>query len=324
MKIDILKCHGSGNDFILIDELSKNYGFTEEDRVQIAIRLCDRKKSIGADGILFVVKSENCHARMRIFNADGTEPEMCGNGIRCVGRYVLELLHKDSVNIETMKAEYNIVKKPEIYDGVKTVQVSIETVDLRVESLPMIYSKDTLFFDKVPLLDHDLLFSGVSITNPHIISVVEHIDTDKLVQIGSRVNSIRELFPKGANFSFLKVIDKNNLFVKTFERGVGLTKSCGTAMISSCVVSAKSNKINLGEEVNVYNEGGMIKCAVRKNNNNFSVNFMGNASYVFRSAADYSDGICSCDKYNKVYFEDEIASYDKFLAWTKQYVKDVL
>lgn len=81
---------------------------------------------------------------MRIFNADGTEPEMCGNGIRCVGRYVLELLYKDSVNIETMKAEYNIVKSLRSMTALKRF-VSIETVDLRVESLPMIYSKDTLF-----------------------------------------------------------------------------------------------------------------------------------------------------------------------------------
>lgn len=321
MNIDILKCHGSGNDFVLIDELNKNYKFTEKDRAEIAIRLCDRKKSIGADGILFVIKSDSCDARMRIFNADGTEPEMCGNGIRCVGRYVIELLHKDSVCIETMKARYNIVKKPDIYDGVKTVQVSIETVDTNVRSLPMVYDKDILFFDKVPQLSEELLFSGVSITNPHIISLVDTIDTDKLVDIGGKVNRIKGLFPRGANFSFLKVIDKNNLYVKTFERGVGLTKSCGTAMISSCVVSAMSSRIKLGEEVNVYNEGGMIRCTVNRKNDNYAVDFMGNASFVFKTYVDYPDDISGS---GKMYFEDEIASYDKFLSWTKNYVEKVL
>lgn len=321
MNIDILKCHGSGNDFVLIDELNKNYKFTEKDRAEIAIRLCDRKKSIGADGILFVIKSDSCDARMRIFNADGTEPEMCGNGIRCVGRYVIELLHKDSVCIETMKARYNIVKKPDIYDGVKTVQVSIETVDTNVRSLPMVYDKDILFFDKVPQLSDELLFSGVSITNPHIISLVDTIDTDKLVDIGGKVNRIKGLFPRGANFSFLKVIDKNNLYVKTFERGVGLTKSCGTAMISSCVVSAMSSRIKLGEEVNVYNEGGMIRCTVNRKNDNYAVDFMGNASFVFKTYVDYPDDISGS---GKMYFEDEIASYDKFLSWTKNNVEKVL
>ena len=95
MLINILKCHGSGNDFILIDEWSNGYKFSEEQRVILSQTLCDRKSSLGADGILFFYKSDKADAGMRIFNSDGSEAEMCGNGLRCLARYALELLKKD-------------------------------------------------------------------------------------------------------------------------------------------------------------------------------------------------------------------------------------
>ena len=106
MKLNVLKCHGSGHDFLLIDELSNPCTFTEEERQNLALSLCDRQKGIGADGILFVLESKRCDAVMRVFNADGSEASMCGHGLRCVGRYVCELTGRDSIVIETMKADY--------------------------------------------------------------------------------------------------------------------------------------------------------------------------------------------------------------------------
>lgn len=94
MKFNVLKCHGSGNDFLLIDEYNNEYNFTEEERVVLSRALCDRNGLLGADGILFFQKSLTADGKMRIFNADGTEPEMCGNGLRCVSRYAFELLKK--------------------------------------------------------------------------------------------------------------------------------------------------------------------------------------------------------------------------------------
>ena len=110
MLINILKCHGSGNDFILIDEWSNGYKFSEQQRVILSQTLCDRKSSLGADGILFFSKSDKADASMRIFNSDGSEAEMCGNGLRCLARYALELLKRDNAIIETIKENLEIKK----------------------------------------------------------------------------------------------------------------------------------------------------------------------------------------------------------------------
>lgn len=141
VEINILKCHGTGNDFILIDEYNNNYNLDDETRRDIAIQACNRAKFIGGDGILFVQKSDICDAKMRIFNADGSEAEMCGNGLRCVGRYVIEMLNKESVEIETLKSKYWVKLQEDIYEGVKTVKIDIKSVSLDVKTLPLNYKK---------------------------------------------------------------------------------------------------------------------------------------------------------------------------------------
>ena len=116
MDINIIKVHGSNNDFYLIDEMDTGLPLTDKLRGKLAIAMCSRtNKEGGADGILFVLNSETADARMRVFNADGSEASMCGNGLRCVGRYVQEKLQKNNLLIETMKANLQVTKEPDIY-----------------------------------------------------------------------------------------------------------------------------------------------------------------------------------------------------------------
>lgn len=322
MNLQILKCHGSGNDFILIDEMSGKYNFTEEDRKNIAINLCDRGNAVGADGILFVLDSEKYDGRMRIFNADGSEPEMCGNGLRCVGRYVLERTNKEKVIIETMKARYEVKKVEDLYKGVYTVEIIIDSLTFEVSDLPLNYSEDRLFFGRLEELSPELTFSAVSVTNPHLVSIVEEIKEEQLVSVGTKANSTPSLLPKGVNVNFVRVIDGHNIYVKTFERGVGLTKACGTGMTASSVVSCIAAKCPAGEEINIYNDGGMIRCIVNeKKDGGYFVQFIGNASYVFKAEIDLKNIKGSLEaSIDYKPFGEEAEQYENMFKYTRKVI----
>ncbi len=313
MEIQLLKCHGSGNEFYLIDEISNDYKFTEEDRVEIAKTLCDKLTELGADGILFLLPSKVAQGKMRIFNSDGSEAEMCGNGLRCIGRYVMEDLNTNSVTIETMKAKYDISHCEDIYEGVYTVEVVIDTVDFNVSSLPLSYEEPKLLFKPLRALTDKYLFSAVSITNPHIVALVEDIDDTELTSIGAEANSNKDIFPQGVNVNFAKIIDENSIFVRTYERGVGLTPSCGTGMTASSIIASINDNSKLGKRLNIVNQGGMIRCMVNRNlQGKMSVNFMGNATYIYKCTIEYKLGSYKLISEKKSFFQEgEI--YQRFL-----------
>ncbi|SHE53011.1 diaminopimelate epimerase [Clostridium fallax] len=319
MKIDFIKCHGSGNDFILIDEIQNNFNFSEEDRKNLSITLCNREKAIGADGILFVLNSKDCDGKMRIFNSDGSEAEMCGNGLRCVGRYIMDFLKKDHICVETLKAKYNVKKVPSLFPGIYTVEIEINTVNFKASSLPMI--ADTLEFINKPIykFSKNLKFTALSITNPHIVTFVDNFNLENIISIGQLANNSKELFPKGVNVNFVKVLDDLNIYVKTFERGVGITKSCGTGMTASTSTYCLNNPNLYNKLINIYNDGGMIKISVSKDNKKYSIRFIGNASHVYKSSINYPSD--NYKDFNKSYFKDEIDSYNNFLDNCKNFTK---
>lgn len=317
MRIDFIKCHGTGNDFVLIDEIGKDYDFTEEGRKDLAIELCSSTGPIGADGILFIMKGSRGEGKMRIFNSDGSEAEMCGNGLRCVGRYLMELTGKDIVEVETMKARYLVKGFKDIYPGVKTVEIGIDTVSFDPKSLPMSYNGNRFLFEKIHEFTEENEFSTVSITNPHLISIVEDIRVEELVRIGEMANN-SPIFPKGVNLSFVKLLDKGSIYVKTFERGVGLTKSCGTGMTASSVVTCLYDNDRFGREINIYNDGGMIKCIVSANEmDGYKVRFIGNASLVYNGCFDTETGKLNMD-YEPYMSENK--AYEEFFDGTKRIV----
>jgi diaminopimelate epimerase len=319
MDINIVKCHGTGNDFVLIDELTNDYNINESHRAKMAIVLCDRKGLVGADGILFVQKSLNYDAKMRIFNSDGSEAEMCGNGLRCVGRYAMETLTMDVVNIETMKANYIVKKTKNIYKDIQTVEIEINTVDFSADSLPINVSSSEFIFNKIDELSDHLEFTAVSITNPHIVTIVDKFDNKAILDIGRKANTLKNIFAKGVNVNFVKILDGNSIYVKTYERGVGLTKSCGTGMTASSIVACLKNEMFYNSELNVYNDGGMIKCVVEKSTEGkYKVRFIGNASFIFKASIEMQSILNnSINSFSQELFENEIAQYDKFLSYVQ-------
>ncbi|CAM3742054.1 diaminopimelate epimerase [Mesobacillus zeae] len=288
MLINLIKCHGSGNDFLLIDEMEHDYGLTEESRERLARLLCDRSNELGADGILNILPSKRGDARMRVFNSDGSEASMCGNGLRCAGRYVCEKLGSQEAVIETMKADLNVKKEEDILEGIPTYRVEISPVSFKLADLPMMLGQDTLIQGKVAELSEELEFTALAVPNPHLAAIVDkkNLDSELQKKLSEAVNGPNKLFPDGVNVSFIRLLGKNRIFVRTFERGVGFTNACGTAMSASSLVTCLTAGNEFDESIEVYNPGGMVQCVVHQSGESYTVDLIGNATYVYQAEVD--------------------------------------
>lgn len=288
LQIELIKGHGSGNDFLLIDEISNAYTFTEEERADLARMLCNRNSELGADGILFIMNSEHAEGRMRVFNADGSEASMCGNGLRLVARYVCEMFERKEAVIQTMKANLRVSKQEDVYPGVFTYQVEISPVSFQATDLPLVIPQATLVNEKLPELSEELSFTALAVPNPHLISIVETNDLKSGVQkqISEKVNSPNRLLPDGVNVSFVKPLSPGNIYVNTFERGVGFTNACGTAMSASSLVTCLQGLNSVEDVINVYNNGGKVQCVVHQNDGEYTIDLIGNATYVYQAVID--------------------------------------
>lgn len=318
--IKIIKCHGSGNDFVMIDELTHGR-FTEAERRTIAKLFCEREGILGADGVLYILPSAIADGKMRMFNPDGSEPQTCGNGLRCVARYLSEKLGKISVLIETMKGVSLAEKDEAISEMVSTFRVEVGPVSLSPASLPLRVAGSQFLNHKIPELSADLLFSAVSVPNPHLISRVRRLDDQVINTIGGIASSHSELLPEKANVSFYIPIDATKIGVATFERGVGVTASCGSAMAASTLVSCLLRDTNWGENITVFNRGGYVRTRAYKLDDGYRLWLSGNATFVFTSVVE-------CDLENETVANqiqgevtiDEILAYGKVLDHGREVV----
>jgi diaminopimelate epimerase len=303
--LELLKCHGSNNDFLIIDEMG-NPLFTEEQRSELALLLCNREKGIGADGILFVLNSDHSDAKMRVFNADGSEASMCGNGLRCVARYVCEKLSIQSAIIETMKANLEVKERESILDEIPTYQVEISPVSFELKDLPLHLDQKTLINEKIQGLS-EISYTAVAVPNPHLIGIVtkEQIQSNIQKDISEKVNNPNELFPDGVNVSFVKPLSEGSIFVRTFERGVGFTNACGTAMSASTLVTCLLGINEFEQPVEVYNPGGKVRCVAHKVDESYKIDLIGNATFTHRLQVE-------------IQLEQQIFSYVKKEEITKE------
>jgi len=288
MQVKVIKGHGSGNDFLVIDEMSNEYAFSESERAELAKLLCNRQSELGADGILFVMDSQNGDGRMRVFNADGSEASMCGNGLRLVARYVCEHLGKNKAVIETMKASLKVSKQNDLLPDIHTFQVEISPVLFELKALPLNLNKPTLYNEKIEKLSSDLRFTALAVPNPHLIAIVnaEELESDLQKQLSEKVNGPNDLFPDGVNVSFVKHLEPGSIYVRTFERGVGFTNACGTAMSASTLVTCLQELTEFENVVNVYNNGGKVQCVVHKSEGKYTIDLIGNATYLYNATVN--------------------------------------
>ena len=279
MLLNLLKVHGSGNTFYLYDTKDEML----LDWVKLTKWLCNTANHDGADGLLLVAPSKKALAKMRVINADGTEASMCGNGLRCVARYVLEKNGISEGLIETMKATLHVVKEEELFDGVPTYGVEIAPVSFELTSLPMeVEGKTKLINEVYAKLADDIAFTAVSVPNPHLIGFVskEKIEnTEHQEKLASYLNGPNSVCSDGVNVSYVYPISDHEIYVRTFERGVGFTNACGTAMTASALVS-RILDYTTKQKITVYNPGGFVQCLVRNKKENYDLKLVGNASFI--------------------------------------------
>ncbi|NDV45877.1 diaminopimelate epimerase [Paludibacter sp. 221] len=227
------KMHGIGNDYIYINCFEE----TIEQPEQLAIRLSDRHKGIGSDGLVLIMPSSHCDFRMRMFNADGSEAEMCGNASRCVGKYVYDngLTKETEITLETLAG----IKKLKLFldaDGlVKSVRVDMGEPILEASRIPVKINKSSVIRETVDLGNAvRKAITCVSMGNPHTVIFTKDIDKLNLPEIGSQIENA-SIFPKKTNVEFIQIISGNKLKMRVWERGSGETMACGTGACAAVV-----------------------------------------------------------------------------------------
>ncbi|MBL1228908.1 diaminopimelate epimerase [Enterococcus sp. BWB1-3] len=321
MDVTLQKVHGSENDFFILDEIDLLEPLVHTEVDQLRKSLCDRNNGLlgGADGILFVgkVNKGTSLAKMRVINSDGSEASMCGNGLRTVARYLTEKYNQEYFTVETMFAELKVGRTDDFSKDVPAYQVEISPVSFEKEAVPMNYSQQTVIDEIIPELSKTIKFSVVSVPNPHMIAFVDHeeLENGELERIAAYVNGTNPIFPDGINVSFVEILRENELFVRTFERGVGLTSACGTAMCASSLMYTLLYTKIFYQRITVRNAGGLVKTVVHENSDGgYWMELIGNATithYIKGSIADfmYRD-------FEKLMIEEtrEQEAYKEFLA----------
>ncbi|MEO5346816.1 MAG: diaminopimelate epimerase [Magnetococcus sp. YQC-9] len=319
MELPFIKCHGSGNDFLLIDEMVTPLAIDEATRSRLVTNLCQRDTGIGADGVLFHQTAEGADARMRIFNADGSEARMCGNGIRCLGRLTLEMSGLQEVRIAVMQGTLRLRRVEGFFPGVSACETEIGPISLDPATLPMVWSGDQVVREVLPSLSASLRFTALSAPNPHLSAPVEAVDREDLIRIGRLANGAHPLFPDGVNVSLRRVTGDDSLFVATYERGVGWTHSCGTAMTASTFAACLDGALPFGRSIRVFNAGGQVICTALRAPEGAAHSGLlaGNATFEW-------DGVVTLelnDAHNPLRHvrrvrdrDDEIRAYERFKA----------
>lgn len=258
------KMHGLGNDFVLVN------GFREKiegDMGQLARRICDRRFGIGSDGLIFLLPSDVADIKMRMFNPDGSEAEMCGNGIRCLARLAYEegLVRGTVIRVETLAG---VVVPELILDGGKVSQVRVDMGEpkfLRRE-IPMLGEGDTAV--EIPLEVEGEIWKGtcLSMGNPHCVIFVPRVEEAPVSELGPRLEH-HPLFPQRTNVEFIEVQSPAEIKMRVWERGAGETLACGTGACAAAVASALTGRT--AREVVVHLTAGDLKIEWAANNHVF-------------------------------------------------------
>ncbi len=254
MTLNFTKMHGCGNDYVYFNCFNQ----TIDDPKQLAISLSDRHYGIGGDGIVLIMPSEIADARMRMFNLDGSEGKMCGNAIRCVAKFLYDnsIVTKNPLTIETLSGikELSLTIKD---NEVTLVSVDMGAAILNAKEIPVDVDCDKVIDYKLSMGDKDYNITCVSMGNPHAVLFCDEISTLNLKEIGPKFEH-HALFPERINTEFIRVIDKNTLDMRVWERGSGETLACGTGACASVVSAVLNGKCNKNEDVTVKLLGGEL------------------------------------------------------------------
>ncbi len=250
--LKFIKMHGCGNDYIYFNCFKEQVPNPEE----LSIKLSDRHFSVGGDGIILVCPSEVADAKMRMFNADGSEGKMCGNGVRCVAKLCADegITTADTVRVETLSG----IKTIELVrdgDKVTGAKVDMGKAEFTPSKIPVLLDGDSVINRSVTVGDKEYKITCVSMGNPHCVIFTSGIDEMELEKTGPLFEK-NEMFPENVNTEFVEVISPNELKMRVWERGSGETWACGTGTCATVAAAVRNGICPAGEDVVVHLRGG--------------------------------------------------------------------
>ncbi|MCJ8329297.1 MAG: diaminopimelate epimerase [Lentisphaeria bacterium] len=279
MNLEFIKMHGLGNDYIYFDCINEN---KIEDPAAVARQLSDRHFSIGGDGIVLILPHDDADFHMRMFNADGSEAEMCGNAIRCVGKYVYDTGYTQAEVIRVMTG-----------NGILTLELTIEGNEcskVRVDmgepilngpDIPVAIEANPVLNQVITANSNSYEFTAVSMGNPHAIIFVDEISDEQVLTDGP-VLELDVVFPKKINVEFVKVNSRSDISMRVWERGSGETMACGTGACAVAVASILNGKAD--RNVTIHLRGGDLEIEWSEADNH--VYMTGPATFAFKGTVN--------------------------------------
>ncbi len=279
MKLEFTKMQGIGNDYIYCSTFNQEINNPEA----LSVRLSDRHFGIGGDGIILVCPSDVADAKMRMFNLDGSEGKMCGNGIRCVGKFLydhnmIDINEKDEITIETLSGIKNL--KAYTQDGeVKRLRVDMGKAELNPKNIPVKCNKDKMINEKVSISGDDYNVTCVSMGNPHCVVFIDNVDGLDIENVGPKFEN-DPLFPERVNTEFVKVLNDHTIKMRVWERGSGETWACGTGACAVAVAACENGFCKKGEDITIKLKGGDLV-----------INYTDDTVYMTGDAEKVFDGV---------------------------------
>lgn len=254
MKFHFTKMHGTGNDYVYINTFEEKI----PDPEKLAVQVSDRHFGIGSDGLILIAPSGKADCRMQMYNADGSEGAMCGNGIRCVAKYAYEhgIVNDTHMAVET-KSGIKTLELTVENDCVTYVQVNMGEAILKPSDIPVAADGESFIAEPLVVDGKEYTVTCVSMGNPHCVVFADGIDNLDLEKVGPKFEN-HELFPDRINTEFVEVIDGHTIRMRVWERGSGETISCGTGTCASVVAAVLNGYCKRGEEIEVQVRGGKV------------------------------------------------------------------
>ena len=280
-QIKFTKMHGIGNDYVYINCFEQKI----ENPSELAVKMSPRRFSVGADGVILICPSDNADAKMRMFNLDGSEGKMCGNGIRCVGKFIYDngIAHKNTLTVETLSG----IKTLEITDiGGKAASVTVNMGKPKFapSEIPAISDEQSLIDVPITVGDKTYNITALSMGNPHAVVFCDDIDCLNLEKIGPDFEH-HDMFPEQVNTEFIRVIDDSTLQMRVWERGSGETFACGTGACAAAVAAVQNGYCKRDTEIKVKLVGGDLFITYKSDGTVF---MRGGAEKVFDGIYEYS------------------------------------
>lgn len=271
------KMQGAGNDFLLIDSFKYNY----EEIVPKIKNLCDRRFGVGGDGVMIALPSETCDVKMYYYNSDGSQGEMCGNGIRCFVKFVYEkgIVKKNFMKIETLAGIQTASLEINAKDEVEKIEIEIGNIKYNPAEIPVLTEGENAFNKTLEIDGEKIVFSTVFLGVPHTVVFIEKENQYNINEIGSKME-VHPVFPRKTNVNFVLPVSHNEIKIFTWERGAGRTLACGTGSSSAALLCHKLK--GMEDKIKVITEGGELEVKILSD----GVKLIGGAQITFEGTVD--------------------------------------